>query len=101
MTLFTDKNTDAVIISTRHNSHANYVLKGLDEGKHIFVEKPLCLSKEELATIIKTSEQHPNQKIAIGFNRRYSSHVQKAKELLSNTEKEERTHSETCKSCCS
>ena len=44
---------NTLFIATRHDSHAEYVLKGLQAGKHIFVEKPLCLTKEELERIIE------------------------------------------------
>jgi predicted dehydrogenase len=49
--LFSDDTTDAVVITTRHNSHADFVMKGLEAKKHIFVEKPLCLTLEELSKI--------------------------------------------------
>lgn len=78
--LFTDKNTDAVIITTRHNSHANYVLKGLDEGKHIFVEKPLCLTLEELSKIEKAYKGTSH--LMVGFNRRFAPHIQRMKSLM-------------------
>jgi predicted dehydrogenase len=40
-----------VVITTRHDSHAGLVLQALAAGKHVFVEKPLCLTREELAEI--------------------------------------------------
>ena len=40
-----------VIITTRHNLHASQVIKALESGKHVFVEKPLALSLEELNKI--------------------------------------------------
>ena len=44
-----DKNTNAIVIATRHNSHAELTSERL--GKHVFVEKPLALNKEELSQI--------------------------------------------------
>ena len=49
--IFDDKTCNAVIISSRHDSHANFVIEALKNGKHVFVEKPLCLNTEELQNI--------------------------------------------------
>ncbi|MEY6432360.1 zinc-binding dehydrogenase [Thioalkalicoccus limnaeus] len=49
--LFTDTKTDALVITTRHDSHARFVLQGLRAGKAVFVEKPLCLTLAELDEI--------------------------------------------------
>ena len=49
--LLTDAGTAALVITTRHDSHARWVLQGLAAGKAVFVEKPLCLTLEELAAI--------------------------------------------------
>ena len=46
-----DAEVNAVVITTRHNSHARFVLQALAQGKHVFVEKPLCLTLTELAAI--------------------------------------------------
>jgi len=78
--LFTDRNTDAVIITTRHNSHAKLVIQGLKQGKHLFVEKPLCLTLEELSEI--ESAYKGTSHLMVGFNRRFSPHIQKMKSLM-------------------
>ena len=79
-TLFTDANTDAVIVTTRHNSHAKFVLQGLDQGKHLFVEKPLCLTLGELSDI---EEAYTGTSLLmVGFNRRFAPHIQKMKSLM-------------------
>ena len=49
--LLTDAGTTALVITTRHDSHARWVTRGLAAGKAVFVEKPLCLTLEELAEI--------------------------------------------------
>ena len=49
--LLTDVGTTALVITTRHDSHARWVTRGLAAGKAVFVEKPLCLTLEELAEI--------------------------------------------------
>jgi len=84
--LFTDEDLDAVVISTRHDSHARFVLRALDAGKHVFVEKPLCLTLEELARIVQALEASADRKQAlhlmVGFNRRFSPLVRTMKQLL-------------------
>ena len=46
-----DPETDAIVIATRHNAHARQVVEALRAGKHVFCEKPLCLTLEELTEI--------------------------------------------------
>jgi predicted dehydrogenase/threonine dehydrogenase-like Zn-dependent dehydrogenase len=86
--LFTDTNANTLVISTRHDSHAKYVLKALESGKHIFVEKPLCLTLSELSEIENFYAQSFVQLsdfpiLMVGFNRRFAPQIQKMKHLLS------------------
>ena len=86
--ILTDADTQAVVITTRHNSHAAYTIKALDAGKHVFVEKPLCLNKLELADIEAAYARSadgadPKPLLMVGFNRRFAPQVQKIKQLLS------------------
>ncbi|MGB0879312.1 MAG: bi-domain-containing oxidoreductase [Polaribacter sp.] len=76
-----DEDVDVVMITTRHNLHANMVIKALNKGKHVFVEKPLALNIEELKAI-QESYQKNNGSLMIGFNRRFSPHTQKIKSLV-------------------
>jgi len=78
--LFSDNTTDAVVIATRHNTHANFVIKALKTQKHVFVEKPLCLTLEELNKIESTYSS--SNILMVGFNRRFAPQVQKMKMLL-------------------
>jgi polar amino acid transport system substrate-binding protein len=64
---------NTLFIATRHDSHAGYVLKGLENGKHIFVEKPLCLTRDELEQIRQIYLEAGGRQIMVGFNRRFSS----------------------------
>lgn len=66
-----DNKTNTIFIATRHDSHANYVIKGLASNKNIFVEKPLCLNEEELE-IIKEAQIKSGTALMVGFNRRFS-----------------------------
>ena len=81
--IFKDSACDNVVITTRHDSHASLISDALNSGKHVFVEKPLCLTLEELDRIrnIK-STVGLSRVLMVGFNRRFSPHVQKIKELL-------------------
>ncbi|MCP4665389.1 MAG: Gfo/Idh/MocA family oxidoreductase [Deltaproteobacteria bacterium] len=85
--IISDENINTVFIATRHNLHAEYVLKALKAGKHVFVEKPLCLTMQELKDIVEvyTSQSGtPNSKsiMMVGYNRRFSPLIQKLKEIL-------------------
>nr|WP_298994225.1 bi-domain-containing oxidoreductase [uncultured Polaribacter sp.] len=78
-----DKAVDLIMITTRHNLHADMVIKALDKNKHVFVEKPLALNNEELEKI-QESYQNSKGTLMIGFNRRFSPHTQKIKSLIGN-----------------
>jgi len=75
---------NAVFIILRHNLHAAFVVEALEAGKHVFVEKPLALTREELNRVIETVNKRPEQMIMVGFNRRFSPHTVKVRELLSS-----------------
>lgn len=86
--LFSDDSTNSVVITTQHDSHAQFVLQALEGGKHVFVEKPLCLTLTELSEIesaySKACEQPASPPILmVGFNRRFAPQIQKMKHLLS------------------
>ena len=78
---------NTVVIVTRHDSHARLVVRALEAGKHVFIEKPLCLTLDELAKIeaiyksLSTSHT-PLPILTVGFNRRFSPQIQKMKCLL-------------------
>jgi len=84
--IFQDTKTDAIVITTRHNSHADFVIKAVDSGKHVFVEKPLCLKQEELIEIMAVYDKSESKPIImVGFNRRFSPQIKKIKKLLLGT----------------
>jgi predicted dehydrogenase/threonine dehydrogenase-like Zn-dependent dehydrogenase len=85
--LVKDSTINALVITTRHNSHARLVCEALRAGKHVFVEKPLCMSLDELREIEEVysdlSPQHSAPPtLMVGFNRRFSPQIQKIKSLL-------------------
>lgn len=73
---------DTVVIATRHDAHANQVLAALRAGKHVFCEKPLCLTIDELDAIEAEASLRPDQHLMVGFNRRFAPQVIKMKEML-------------------
>jgi predicted dehydrogenase/threonine dehydrogenase-like Zn-dependent dehydrogenase len=97
--IFLDPEINTVFITTPHHTHAPLVLAALQAGKHVYVEKPLCLTGEELKQI-KSAMSARNQAMAggastgdhaisaqtpilmVGFNRRFAPQVQKIKGLL-------------------
>jgi predicted dehydrogenase len=77
-----DSSADTVVIATRHDAHARQVLAALQAGKHVFCEKPLCLTLDELDAIEAAAISRPGQLLMIGFNRRFAPQVVKVKSLL-------------------
>ncbi|PIS30323.1 oxidoreductase [Candidatus Saganbacteria bacterium CG08_land_8_20_14_0_20_45_16] len=79
-----DKNIGAVIIATRHDLHAELILKALKAGKHVLVEKPLALKQQELDQIVafyQTDQTAALPVLLTGFNRRFSVYLAKIKTL--------------------
>jgi predicted dehydrogenase len=104
-----DERINTLVVATRHDSHARYVLEGLRAGKHVFVEKPLCLMLEALGEIEAQAMAESNNRggekvrsgtdreaglghaaptsnlnpiLMVGFNRRFAPHTVKIKQLL-------------------
>ena len=77
-----DRAVNTVVVATRHDSHARQVLAALQAGKHVFCEKPLCLTLDQLAQIEAEARARPAQALMVGFNRRFAPHVQRISELL-------------------
>jgi len=67
---------DAVFVLTRHDLHAPYVIAALEAGKHVFCEKPLALTRDEVAAI-ETARSASRGDVMVGFNRRFAPLVQK------------------------
>ncbi len=67
-----DDSLDAVFILTRHHSHAELVCQALQRGLTVFVEKPLALTEEQLEAVLNTVEQTGNDRLMVGFNRRFA-----------------------------
>ena len=76
-----DDSISTLFIATRHDSHAELAIRGLEAGKHVFVEKPLALTREELDAVMAAARRAPGL-LTVGFNRRYSPMVVEAAALL-------------------
>lgn len=76
-----DPSIGSVMITTRHNLHGRMVLEALQAGKYVFVEKPLCLTEEELTEIEKVYDG--SRLLMVGFNRRFAPLTQRVKAFLS------------------
>ncbi len=81
-TVIADQDVDALVITTRHNLHAQQVIAGLKHNKHVFVEKPLCLHQTELEDILKAYHDSDSS-LTVGFNRRFAPLTQSLKAELS------------------
>lgn len=76
-----DEEVNAVVIATRHDSHAGLACEALRAGKHVFVEKPLALREDELAEV-EAAHGKSDSLLMVGFNRRFAPQVRKMKTLL-------------------
>ncbi len=77
-----DPAATAIVIATRHDSHAALTVDALAQGKHVFVEKPLGLTGEEIDQVQAAYEASPKAMLMVGFNRRFAPSVVSAKRLL-------------------
>lgn len=80
--LLSDREINLVIITTRHDLHAAMTIEALAAGKHVAVEKPLCLNASELEQVRAAYEAANGRQLLVGFNRRFSPQAIKMKQLL-------------------
>ncbi|MEV7181258.1 bi-domain-containing oxidoreductase [Kitasatospora sp. NPDC093679] len=74
-----DPSVDAVFVVTRHSSHAELTRRALLAGKTVFVEKPLALTEDELAGVLAAVEESGNDRLQVGFNRRFAPLLREAR----------------------
>ncbi len=80
--LLQDSNVNTVAILTRHHLHAAQVQAALEADKHVFVEKPLCLTLAELNTLRAVKATKPQQQVFVGYNRRFAPYIAELREHL-------------------
>lgn len=78
-----DPRVNAVVIATRHDSHAALAQAALEAGKHVFVEKPLATNEEELRALVAAAEA-AGRHLMVGFNRRFAPLVQRARQTFAH-----------------
>jgi predicted dehydrogenase len=80
-----DKRTNAVFVATRHDLHADLVIAALRAGKHVFVEKPLCIRTDELqrieSCVLELGDRCPV--LTVGFNRRFAAATERMRAFFS------------------
>ena len=79
---------DAVLICTRHNQHAEMALAALQAGKHVLVEKPTALAREEMDRLLAFYENGGGDKpiLMTGYNRRFSPCIRRARGIIEKRE---------------
>jgi len=77
-----DPNVDGVIITTRHDTHADLVARALAAGKHVFVEKPMATTLEGLELVRSAMLANPRLSVTVGFNRPWAPMVRHMKDKL-------------------
>jgi predicted dehydrogenase/threonine dehydrogenase-like Zn-dependent dehydrogenase len=85
--LLEDPNIDAVFIGTRHGTHAEFTVQALNAGKHVFVEKPMVVTEEQLDGVIaahqKANAQQPTG-LMVGLNRRFAPMLVRLREAFAS-----------------
>jgi predicted dehydrogenase len=76
-----DPEVHLVLVGTRHHLHAAQAREALEAGRHVLVEKPLCLDENEITPLVAQARR-AGRLLAVGFNRRYSPIVRRAREVL-------------------
>ena len=80
-----EPSVNLVVIGTKNDTHAELARGALERNKHVFVEKPLALNDQQLESVLE-AVAGSSAKLMVGYNRRFSPLVQRAKEFFSNRE---------------
>jgi predicted dehydrogenase/threonine dehydrogenase-like Zn-dependent dehydrogenase len=83
--LIADPDVDAVVIATRHDSHADLAARALRAGKHVFCEKPLALDQAQLDEVLAAARAG-DRVLTVGFNRRFAPHARTVRDLAAGVE---------------
>ncbi len=82
--ILNDSNINTVAILTRHDTHAALVVKALQVGKHVFVEKPLAINRDQLSAVSEALMADGCPRMTVGFNRRFAPLAVELSHFLSN-----------------
>ncbi len=82
--LICDPRINTVVIATRHDTHARLAIEALSRGRHVFLEKPLAITADEVDAVGRAWSALPERRpiVMVGFNRRFAPHVVRMKTLL-------------------
>lgn len=81
--LLSDETIDAFVVATPHKFHADQLLDILGTGKAVFIEKPLCISPEQLQQLTVFHGQNPHAPWHVDFNRRHAPVITQTKQIIS------------------
>jgi predicted dehydrogenase/threonine dehydrogenase-like Zn-dependent dehydrogenase len=85
--VFQDPGVQAVFVITRHDQHARQVIRAIEAGKHVFVEKPLALTVDEVQAVESALEAaNPRPLLLVGFNRRFAPAARQVKEFFARAD---------------
>lgn len=88
-TALNDEQVGVIVIATRHDSHASLAIRAIEAGKHVFVEKPLALTLEDLEAVQDALQRQWAAKAAtqfcVGFNRRFAPLAAEMRALLARS----------------
>jgi len=76
-----DPDVSAVVIATPHDTHASLAVRGLGAGRHVWCEKPVALTEDELDAV-RAAWIDSGRVLAVGFNRRWSPALAAARQAL-------------------
>jgi polar amino acid transport system substrate-binding protein len=82
--LLSDPGINTIFVTTRHDTHAQFACEALEAGKHVFVEKPLCVKPEQIEQYESATEKSPGKCLMVGFNRRFSPHTVAIREVFAS-----------------
>ncbi len=82
--ILNDSEINTIFVLTRHNLHAKIIVEALNNGKNVYVEKPLAMKESELAKI-KETLKNSKTRLMVGFNRRFSPHSIRLKDFIGKT----------------
>jgi predicted dehydrogenase/threonine dehydrogenase-like Zn-dependent dehydrogenase len=83
--IYSDPSINTIVIATRHHLHAQQIVRALESGKHVFCEKPLCITEDELESIGEAYARANGLQLMVGFNRRFAPMAQTMKNFLRQT----------------
>ncbi|MCH1941113.1 bi-domain-containing oxidoreductase [Holdemania massiliensis] len=84
--ILSDPDIDMVMITSRHNLHADMAIQALQAGKHVFVEKPAAINEEELNRLMEAI-RNSGKGYLVGFNRRFSSYIKEIRRAIRSVDK--------------